>query len=419
MAKLDQRTRCHILASLCEGVSVRSCERIFRVEQNTVAKLLADAGDMAISLMQRTKGLVIETIQADELYSFVGAKQANVDRMSVPVEGAGTVWTYLAVCAKTKLIFNYHLGDRSTPHAEAFMRSTAEKLSRSEDGGFVVRPTIVTDGLAAYQEAISTVFGADANHGVYMKRYTTTGKDGRKLLRKQFAGVDRISRVGEIAPEDIHTAYVERQNLNVRMKNRRFNRRTNAFSKRLLNHERHLALLLVYSNYCLLPVSKRQTDEEGKPLLGEDGKPLPRIKRLTPAMEAGITDFVWEVEDLVEMADAFTSQRRLQQRRAKKEAKEKLKALFSKPKEDAPVRAPFWVYESTLHHTTKVHATSCKNCNDGRGKGGKGDTKSGRWLACEDLAGAKALAEGLQPDRNSICNMCLGSYRTRGYRDPR
>lgn len=398
---------------------MRSCERIFRVEQNTVAKLLADAGDMAISLMKRTKGLVIEKFQADELYSFVGAKQVNAKRMAVPTEGAGTIWTYLAVCAETKLIFNYHLGDRGTPHAEAFMRATAQKLKRNEEGGFVVRPTILTDGLPAYQQAVTTVFGADANHGIYLKRYTTIGKDGRKLLRKQFAGVDRIVHLGHVEPEDIHTAYVERQNLNVRMKNRRYGRRTNAFSKRLLNHERQLALSIVYGNYCLLPAPKRQTDEKGKPLVDADGKPLPWIKRLTPAMEAGVTDFIWEPEDLLELTDAYTSQQRIEARRAKKEAQEMLKALFSKPKENAPVRAPFWVYESTVHHLTKVHATSCKNCNDGRGKGGKGDTKSGRWFASESLEGAKALAEGLQPDRHSICNMCLGSYRTRGYRDPK
>lgn len=97
MAKLDRRTRRQILASLCEGVSIRSCERIFDVEQNSVAKLLADAGDMAITLMKRTKGLMVETIQADELYSFVGAKQVNVDRMTVPVEAperSGAIWPF-------------------------------------------------------------------------------------------------------------------------------------------------------------------------------------------------------------------------------------------------------------------------------------------------------------------------------------
>lgn len=413
MAELDRRTRRQILGSLCEGVSIRSCERIFGVEQNTVAKLLADAGDMAISLMERTRGLVIETIQADELYSFVGAKQINVDKMTTHVEGAGTVWGYLAVCAKTKLIFNYHLGDRGLAHAEAFMRSTAKKLNREADGRFTVRPTILTDGLKSYEEAISNAFGADANHGVYKKRYDTVGKNGEQFRRKRYAGADRIVRSGEIAESDIHTSYVERQNLNIRMRNRRFGRRTNAFSKRVEHHERQLALTLVYGNYCLLPVPKRQLDEKGKPLRDANGKSLPWIKRLTPAMEAGIADTIWEVDHLLELADAFTAERRRQTRQAKKDAEAQLKALFSKSKDDSPIRAPFWVYESTQHHTTKVHSHSCMNCNDGLGKGGKGNTKSGRWLACENLDGAKALAEGLQPDRNSICHMCVGSYRTR------
>ena len=192
MAKLDRRTRRQILASLCEGVSIRSCERIFDVEQNSVAKLLADAGDMAITLMKRTKGLMVETIQADELYSFVGAKQVNVDRMTVPVEGAGTVWGYLAVCAKSKLIFNYHLGDRSYPHARAFMQSTADKLLRENAGGpFVVRPKIITDGLTSYVDAVGDVFGSYADHGVYKKRYQTKGKDGQTLQRKRCVGAEQ------------------------------------------------------------------------------------------------------------------------------------------------------------------------------------------------------------------------------------
>lgn len=420
MAKLDRRTRRQILASLCEGVSIRSCERIFDVEQNSVAKLLADAGDMAITLMKRTKGLMVETIQADELYSFVGAKQVNVDRMTVPVEGAGTVWGDLAVCAKSKLIFNYHLGDRSYPHARAFMQSTADKLLRENAGGpFVVRPKIITDGLTSYVDAVGDVFGSYADHGVYKKRYQTKGKDGQTLQRKRCVGADRIVQSGEIDETDIHTAFVERQNLNVRMKNRRFGRRTNAFSKSAEHHERQLALTLVYQNYCVVPAPKRQTDKKGKPLKDAEGNPLPWIKRLTPAMEAGIADGVWEVDHLLDLTDSFTAERRRQERQAKKEAAERLKALFSKPKADQPVRAPFWVYESKVHHQTKVHSHACKNCNDGRGKGGKGDTKSGRWLACEDLDGAKALAEALQPDRSTICNMCLGSYHTRGYRDPR
>jgi len=121
----------------------------------------------------------------------------------------------------------------------------------------------------------------------------------------------------------------------------------------------------------------------------------------------------------VDLTDRFVAERRTLERKAAKEAKERLKALLAKPNVEGPVRAPYWVYESTIHRSTKVHAHSCKNCNDGMGKKRTGDTKSGRWLACETVEDAKALAEELQPDRNSICNMCLGSYHVRGYRDPR
>ena len=79
------------------------------------------------------------------------------------------------------------------------------------------------------------------------------------------------------------------------------------------------------------------------------------------------------------------------------------------------VALPFWVYESTLHHTTKVHAAHCVNCNNGKGKGMKGNTKSGRWFGYASLEEARVGAESRQPDRHSICHMCLGSYRVRGY----
>lgn len=197
------------------------------------------------------------------------------------------------------------------------MRSIASKLARREDGGFLIRPKILTDGLTSHEEAVANVFGADADHGVYKKRYTTIGKNGQKLARETYAGADRIVQSGEIDEADIHTAYVERQNLNIRMGNRRFGRRTNAFSKDAEQHERQLALTIVYRNYCLLPRPKRQKDAKGKPLRDENGKSLPWVKQLTPAMQAGLVDTVWEVEHLLDMADAFTSARRKQVRQAK------------------------------------------------------------------------------------------------------
>lgn len=123
------------------------------------------------------------------------------------------------------------------------MQSTADKLLRENAGGpFVVRPKIITDGLTSYVDAVGDVFGSYADHGVYKKRYQTKGKDGQTLQRKRCVGADRIVQSGEIDETDIHTAFVERQNLNVRMKNRRFGRRTNAFSKSAEHHERRSSI---------------------------------------------------------------------------------------------------------------------------------------------------------------------------------
>lgn len=240
--RLDARLRAYILHSLCEGMSQRSCERIFGVSQNTVAKLFEEAGDMAIAYLDSLSDLTVEKIQADELYAFVAARSFNVKDMAAPTPGAGTVWTYLAVCAETKFILTYHLGDQGIDHATRFARRLASKLKREDNGDFVVRPTIITDGLGAYPQAMDRAFGSDLNFGVLNKRYSKVDAKGNRLTGGRYEGAIRTAVIGDVAEHDIHTSYIERQNLNVRMGVRRYGRKTNAFSKRLLNHERHLAL---------------------------------------------------------------------------------------------------------------------------------------------------------------------------------
>lgn len=97
MNRLNQDTREKLLHSLNECLSQRACERIFKVSNKTVAKLARDVGDMAIAHINRLSELRVETIQADEIWSFVKAKQKNVPHLKTPQIGAGTVWAYLAV----------------------------------------------------------------------------------------------------------------------------------------------------------------------------------------------------------------------------------------------------------------------------------------------------------------------------------
>ena len=137
MNRLDPERRAQILHSLCEGMSQRACERIFGVSNKTVAKLFEEAGDMAISWVAGLRDLTVKTIQADEIHSFVAAKQRNVDIMQSPSDEAGTVWGYLAMCADSKLIFSYWLGDHSIPDAKRFARDIASRavFDRSESCG--------------------------------------------------------------------------------------------------------------------------------------------------------------------------------------------------------------------------------------------------------------------------------------------
>jgi hypothetical protein len=75
----------------------------------------------------------------------------------------------------------------------------------------------------------------------------------------------------------VSTSYAERQNLTMRMSMRRFTRLTNGFSKKLANHEHALALHFMHYNFCRIHQSLR----------------------VTPAMEAGVSDHVWSLDEVI------------------------------------------------------------------------------------------------------------------------
>ncbi|MEQ9694924.1 hypothetical protein [Shimia sp. SDUM112013] len=158
MNRLNTLTRTQILNSLCKGASQRACEEVFEVSNKTVQKLFRDAGDMAIDYLGSLRQLEAPVIQADELYSFVGAKQKNVYRMTRPLAGAGTAWVYLAICAKSRFVLAHHIGDRKLPHATKFFSALRSKLAQGDNGSLAYRPTIITDGLMAYKEAAEVIF---------------------------------------------------------------------------------------------------------------------------------------------------------------------------------------------------------------------------------------------------------------------
>ena len=273
---LDTQKRAQILNMLVEGMSMRSVSRITGASINTVSKLLVDAGNAAAEYHDKTvRGVTAERVQCDEIWSFVGAKQKNVKDMKSPVDGAGDVWTWTALDADSKMIISYLVGGRDGRYASAFMDDVAARLAN--------RVQLTTDGHKAYLEAVEGAFGADVDYAQLVKIYGAAPENMKgRYSPADCTGIKKAPIEGEPDEEHINTSYVERMNLNIRMGNRRFTRLTNAFSKKVDNHLHMLSLYFIHYNFCRIHKSLR----------------------VTPAMEAGISDVVRDMEWVVGLIDS-------------------------------------------------------------------------------------------------------------------
>ena len=275
---LDKSQRAHILKMLVEGMSMRAASRIADVSINTVSKLLIDAGNACAEYHDNNvRGVKAERIQCDEIWSFVAAKQKNVKHMKAPVEGAGDVWTWTALDADSKMIVSYLVGGRDAAYAEAFMQDVGERLAN--------RVQLTTDGHKAYLEAVEGVFGADVDYAQLVKIYGDVPESAKgRYSPAECSGTRKNKIEGEPDEKHISTSYVERMNLNIRMGNRRFTRLTNAFSKKVDNHLHMLSLYFCHYNFCRIHKSLR----------------------VTPAMAAGVSDTVRDMEWIVDLIEART-----------------------------------------------------------------------------------------------------------------
>lgn len=277
MNRLSTEKRAQIVRAMIEGNSVRSITRMTGVCQEAILKLLKDLGTACASFHDtRVRGLQSKRVQCDEIWSFVGAKMKNVPEEKI--EEWGDVWTWTAIGADSKLIVSYLVGQRGPRWAKAFMEDVASRIAS--------RIQITTDGHKAYAEAVKGAFGLDCDFAMLIKLYGNELHDRRYSGGGECVGIRTAVLSGNPDPAHISTSFVERQNLTMRMSIRRFTRLTNAFSKKLENHCHSVAIYFAYYNFCRV----HQT------------------LRVTPAMEAGLTDHVWEVTELLDLIESPENQ---------------------------------------------------------------------------------------------------------------
>jgi IS1 family transposase len=273
MNKLSIEKRAQVIGCLVEGMSIRSTVRITGAAKNTVTKLIVELGAACAEYMDGAfRDLPCKRIQCDEIWAFCYAKEKNVPDEHKGELGYGDVYTWTALDPDTKLIPSFMVGKRDAEYGNAFMQDLASRLTN--------RVQLTTDGHSVYLQAVENAFGCDIDYAMLIKIYGKgTQEDERKYSPVECTGAEMKPISGRPDEKHISTSHVERQNLTMRMSMRRFTRLTNGFSKKIENHFYATAMYFMYYNF------------------GRIHKTL----RVTPAMEAGISDHVWTLEEIAEL----------------------------------------------------------------------------------------------------------------------
>jgi IS1 family transposase len=272
MNRLSTDRRTAVIAALIEGTSINATCRMTGVAKHTVLKLLKGIGCACAAYHDaNVRNLRVRRVQADEIWSFVYGKDKNLTLEQVQ-SGLGSVWTWKAIDADTKLVISYTIGDRGADTAKTFMQDVASRINN--------RIQLTTDGHRVYAEAVEDAFGSEIDYAMLVKIYGASGENpDSRYSPATCIGCRTGVLAGNPDPDYISTSFVERSNLSMRMGMRRFTRLTNGFSKKVENHGHMVALYFMHFNFCRVH----------------------KTLRVTPAMEAGLTDHVWSIDELLEL----------------------------------------------------------------------------------------------------------------------
>ncbi len=255
---------------LIEGTSVRSAERITQLHRDTILRLLVFAGERCIALMDsRMRNLHCKRLQSDEIWTFCTKKQRNV-RKDDPAE-FGDQWVFVALDADTKLVPYFEIGKRTKETTIQFLTGLQQCLNKE-------RFQITTDGYHFYR-SIQGIFGGQADFAQMIKLYGDYGQRDAEARYSPSPMIETIVKIcdGRPDPDHISTSFVERQNLTMRQAIKRFARLTLGYSKKLDNLKAACALHFAYYNFCRVHSTLR----------------------VSPAVEAGLTDHIWSLRELL------------------------------------------------------------------------------------------------------------------------
>jgi IS1 family transposase len=244
------------------------------VSKVTILRLLEALGPACVKFHDKAvRNLTCKRIQCDEIWQFCYAKDKNVPEEKRGTFGFGDVWTWVAIDPDSKLVVSFTLGTRGAQTAKRFMDDLASRLAN--------RVQLTTDGHRVYLQAVEDAFGNDIDYAMLVKMYGNDRESEARYSPAECIGCREIGVTGRPDPKHISTSHVERQNLTMRMGMRRFTRLTNGFSKKVENHFWAIALHYMHYNFCRIH----------------------KTLRVTPAMEAGISDHVWTVEEITSLLD--------------------------------------------------------------------------------------------------------------------
>jgi IS1 family transposase len=272
MKQLTKQQRVAVIRCLVEGSSIRSTVRITGVAKNTIQKLTRDLGEALLEYQDKVlRNLICKRVQCDEIWNFCYAKDKNLPDDMRGEPGVGSIWTWTALCADSKLIISWRVGARDAANAYAFVNDVAERLA--------VRTQLTTDGNRLYVNAVDHAFRGNVDFAQLVKLFGRSDAPERAYSPAKCLGTRKEQVEGNPDMEHVSTSYAERQNLNIRMQNRRFTRLTNAFSKKAEMLAYSLAITFFYHNF----VRIHQT------------------LKSTPAMKAGVADRKWSIEDMIDL----------------------------------------------------------------------------------------------------------------------